>query len=67
MPPTRDIDEIIIVVGYRAEEIINTYGTQYKNKKIKYVIQWERKGLVHAIECAKEAVGGDDFLLLPGR
>jgi dTDP-glucose pyrophosphorylase len=61
-----EIDEIIIVVGYRAEEIINTYGTQYKNKKIKYVIQWERKGLVHAIECAREAMAGDDFLLMLG-
>lgn len=61
-----DIDEIIIVVGYRAEEIINAYGTQYKNKKIKYVIQWERKGLVHAIECAKEAIADNDFMLLLG-
>ncbi len=60
------IDEIIIVVGYRAEEIINTYGNSYKNKKIKYVIQWEQKGLVHAIECAKKVIGGDDFLLLLG-
>jgi NDP-sugar pyrophosphorylase family protein len=61
-----EIDEIILVVGYRAEEIINTYGTRYKNKKIKYVIQWERRGLVHAIECAREAIAGDDFLLLLG-
>ncbi|MGC1403175.1 MAG: nucleotidyltransferase family protein [Thermodesulfobacteriota bacterium] len=61
-----DIDEIIIVVGYRAEEIINTYGNRYKTKKIKYVIQWEQKGLVHAIECAKEPLSGDDFLLLLG-
>jgi len=63
---TAGIDDIIIVVGYRAEEIINTYGTRYKNKKIKYVIQWERKGLVHAIECAKEAIDGEDFMLLLG-
>ncbi len=61
-----EIDEIILVVGYRAEEIINTYGTRYKNKKLKYVIQWERKGLVHAVECAREAIAGDDFLLLLG-
>lgn len=59
-------DEIIIVVGHKAEAIINAYGTTYKNKKIKYVIQWEQKGLVHAIECAKEALGGDDFILLLG-
>jgi dTDP-glucose pyrophosphorylase len=61
-----DIDEIVLVVGYRAEEIINTYGTRYKDKRIKYVIQWERKGLVHAVECARETIAGDDFLLLLG-
>lgn len=60
------VDEIIVVVGYRAEEIINHYGNSYKNKPVKYVIQYEQKGLVHAIECAKDTVGQDDFLLLLG-
>lgn len=61
-----DIDDIVIVVGYRAEEIINRFGTDFRGKKISYVIQWEQKGLVHAMECAREALGGDDFLLLLG-
>ncbi|MEW5759376.1 MAG: nucleotidyltransferase family protein [Candidatus Thermoplasmatota archaeon] len=61
-----DIKEIIIVVGHRAEDIINRYGTNYNGKKIKYVIQWEQKGLVHAIECSREAIGKDDFFLLLG-
>jgi dTDP-glucose pyrophosphorylase len=60
------VEEIIIVVGYRAEEIINYYGNKYKDKILKYVIQYERKGLVHAIECAKEAIGDDEFMLLLG-
>lgn len=61
-----DINEIVVVVGYRAEDIINRYGTNYKGKKIKYVIQLEQRGLVHAIECSKEALGNDDFFLLLG-
>jgi dTDP-glucose pyrophosphorylase len=61
-----DIDEVILVVGYRAEDIINRYGTNYKGKKIIYVVQWERKGLVHAIECSKDAINKDDFFLLLG-
>lgn len=61
-----DISEIIVVVGYKAEEIINTYGNRYKNKRLRYVIQWEQKGLVNAIECAKESMEGEDFLLLLG-
>lgn len=60
------VDEIIIVVGYRAEDIINYFGNSYKGKTVKYVIQWEQKGLVHAIECAKETIKGDDFVLLLG-
>ncbi len=58
------IEEIIIVVGYRAEDIINTYGIYYKDKRIKYVIQKEQKGLVHAIECAKPALENKDFMLM---
>jgi dTDP-glucose pyrophosphorylase len=61
-----DVDEIILVVGYRAEDIINYLGTSYKNKRLRYVIQWEQQGLVHAIECAREALAGDDFMLLLG-
>jgi len=60
------ISEIIIVVGYKAEEIINTYGNRYNEKPIRYVIQSEQKGLVHAIECAKEALGKEDFMLMLG-
>ncbi|MDD2773588.1 MAG: nucleotidyltransferase family protein [Elusimicrobiales bacterium] len=60
------VDEIIIVVGYRAEDIINHFGVSYKGSRIKYVIQWEQRGLVHAMECAREALAGDDFMLLLG-
>jgi len=60
------VNEIVIVVGHRAEDIINRYGTSYKGKKIRYVIQWGQKGLVHAIECSKDAIGRDDFFLLLG-
>jgi UDP-N-acetylglucosamine diphosphorylase / glucose-1-phosphate thymidylyltransferase / UDP-N-acetylgalactosamine diphosphorylase / glucosamine-1-phosphate N-acetyltransferase / galactosamine-1-phosphate N-acetyltransferase len=61
-----DVDEILLVVGYRAEEIINHYGISYKGKRLRYVLQWEQKGLVHAMECAAEALAGDDFMLLLG-
>ena len=60
------IKDIIIVVGHRAEDIINRYGTEYKGKRIQYVIQHEQRGLVHAIECAREKIGKDDFFLLLG-
>ncbi|MCJ7631275.1 nucleotidyltransferase family protein [Candidatus Bathyarchaeota archaeon] len=61
-----DVEEIVLVVGYKAENIINRYGTSYRSKRIRYVIQWEQRGLVHAIECSKDAIGKDDFFLLLG-
>lgn len=60
------LTEIIIVVGYRAEDIINHYGISFQNKHLRYVIQLEQRGLVHAIECAKDALEGEDFFLMLG-
>ncbi|CAD7770390.1 UTP--glucose-1-phosphate uridylyltransferase AglF [Candidatus Methanoperedenaceae archaeon GB50] len=60
------VDEIVIVVGYKAEDVINRYGINYRGKTIKYVIQQEQKGLVHAIECAADALDGEDFFLMLG-
>ncbi len=61
-----DVDEIILVVGYKAETIINFLGNNYKGKPVKYVIQGEQRGLVHAIECAQKSINGDDFFLMLG-
>lgn len=60
------VSEIVIVVGYKAEEIINHYGISFRGKPIRYTIQWEQKGLVHAIECARDALEGEDFFLMLG-
>lgn len=60
------VGEIIILVGYKAEDIINAYGISYEGKRIRYVIQGEQRGLVHAIECSEGALDGDDFFLLLG-
>jgi len=61
-----NVAEIVIVVGYLAEQIINHYGNAFKGTPIKYVIQKEQHGLVHAMECAKETVGASDFILMLG-
>ncbi|RLG16055.1 hypothetical protein DRN69_01820 [Candidatus Pacearchaeota archaeon] len=58
------VDEIIIVVGYKREEIIKSIGREYKGVKIRYVIQKQQKGVVHAIECAKNEIGKSDFILM---
>lgn len=60
------IEQIIIVVGYRSEDIIRRFGTHYQGKDIVYIEQTEQKGLVHAIECAIPVLGESDFMLMLG-
>jgi dTDP-glucose pyrophosphorylase len=60
------VSQIIIVVGYFAEDIINYFGNIYRQVPIRYVIQPEQHGLVHAMECSRHAIGEDDFMLLLG-
>lgn len=61
-----EVAEIVIVVGYRAESIINRFGTLYKGKQVRYVIQQKQAGVVHAMDCAKGYIGNDDFFLFLG-
>ncbi len=57
------IEEVVVVVGFRAADIINHLGSSYKHLKIAYAEQKEQKGVVNAIEAAREAIGNEDFLL----
>jgi len=59
-------EEIIVVVGYRADDIINTFGICFESIRIRYVLQETLEGLVDAMGCAREALEGEDFVLLLG-
>lgn len=49
-----------------AETIREAYGDQYKGVPIRYAYQLEQRGLVHAIHCARKALGQADFWLFLG-
>jgi dTDP-glucose pyrophosphorylase len=57
------VSEIVMVVGYQTEEIINVFGNRFDNVRIRYVIQYDAKGLVDAIDRARAAIGDSDFML----
>jgi dTDP-glucose pyrophosphorylase len=57
------VEEIVIVVGYRAEDIINHFGISFQGVPMRFVIQSECRGLVNAISCAENAIAGSDFML----
>jgi glucose-1-phosphate thymidylyltransferase len=58
------IDEIIVVVGYK-KEVIMEYFKEYKNIKITYVTQDRQLGTAHALLQAKKHIK-DSFIVLAG-
>jgi NDP-sugar pyrophosphorylase family protein len=59
------VEEVILVVGYKGEKIVEKIGNSYKNLKIRYCWQKERLGTGHAIMQA-EPLLKDEFLVLNG-
>lgn len=60
------VDEIILLVGYKPDLIINYFGNHFKNTKITYAFQPEPHGIVDAINCCRGYIQKDDFLLMLG-
>ncbi|AXG11772.1 UTP--glucose-1-phosphate uridylyltransferase AglF [Haloplanus rubicundus] len=58
-------DELIVVVGYMKEIIIDHYGDEYDGIPITYTHQREQKGLAHALLTVEEHID-DDFMLMLG-
>jgi len=60
-----DVSELIVIVGYRGEQIRKHYGDSFEGIPITYVTQHSRDGLADALLCAGPHIDGD-FLLLNG-
>jgi len=58
-------DELIVVVGYLKERIIDHYGDEYEGVLITYTHQRNQQGLAHAL-LSVEAHIDDDFMLMLG-
>jgi NDP-sugar pyrophosphorylase family protein len=61
----KEIDEIIFIVGYYGECIMNHFGCHFKNKKIKYIFQKELNGTGGALHLAK-GILKDKFIVMMG-
>ncbi len=59
------VTELIVVVGYMKEKIIERYGDEYEGVPITYAHQREQLGLAHAILQAEPHID-DDFVLMLG-
>lgn len=60
---TLGADRLVVVVGYRREQIMDFYGDEFAGVPIEYRIQEERLGMAHALLAAEDAVD-DDFMLM---
>lgn len=56
--------EIIVVVGYKKERIIEYYGDQYDSIPITYTHQRDQNGIAHALLTAEDHVDNDFMLML---
>jgi len=58
-------EELVVVVGYRKDHIVEYFGEDYRGVPITYTVQEEQLGLAHALLTAREHVD-DDFMLMLG-
>ncbi len=61
----QSIDEVILVVGYRGDDIIERIGDSLAGRRITYVWQKEKRGTADALRHAKDLLN-DRFILLYG-
>ena len=60
-----NVDELVVVVGYRKENIISHFGDEFQGIPITYAHQRKQEGLAHALLTAEEHID-DDFVLMLG-
>ena len=60
-----EIDELVIVIGYLGEQIINYFGDKFKGRKIRYIKQSKLLGTGHALGLCDQVLE-KRFLVLMG-
>ncbi len=60
----KEIDEVILVVGYKGQVVKDYFGSLYKHFALRYVLQETPMGTGHALELTKPFLKKGDFLFL---
>ena len=59
------VDELVVVVGYRGDQVVEAFGDAYRGRPVTYVEQPEPAGLADAVRRAEPHVE-DDFVVVNG-
>lgn len=59
-----EVDEVILIIGYKGEMIRAHFGESYKNRRVTYVFQWMPAGTAHALSIAAPLLKEERFILL---
>ncbi|MBI2507234.1 MAG: nucleotidyltransferase family protein [Candidatus Niyogibacteria bacterium] len=60
----KEINELIIVVGYKGEQIQALLGEEFRGLKVRYVWQDGKLGTGHALRLCQPFLGREKFLML---
>ncbi|MFA6050899.1 MAG: nucleotidyltransferase family protein [Candidatus Paceibacterota bacterium] len=60
----KEVDEVIIVVGYLKEQFFDFFKTYITDKKITLVVQEEIAGTAPALMLCKDNIGDEKFILM---
>ena len=61
-----EVDEVILVVGYKGDMIREHFGSSYKGRTIRYVHQWMPAGTAHALSMAEPLLRDERFIFMNG-
>lgn len=59
------VEELVFVVGYRADAVRSYFGESYRSVPVTYAVQSEQLGTAHAVRAARDALSGP-FAVLNG-
>ncbi|MEK7133389.1 MAG: sugar phosphate nucleotidyltransferase [Patescibacteria group bacterium] len=62
----KEIDELILVIGYKGEQIKSFLGEKFNGFKVRYVWQKEKTGTGRALQICQPFLGRDKFLMFYG-
>jgi len=59
-----EVDELIFVVGYLAEQVMNHFGSEFGGRKVTYVKQKKFLGTAHAVSLCKQYIRGRFMVMM---